>query len=155
MKTVHLATLARKAPATLAGALLGTATGCVAGAALAALLMVVPAQVRATPVADPHLDAFSPWISAWQRDVARGDAQAVAAATRLPFRFEGRRLDAEGFVRAVWPALFKPALRRCWAQARPQAEGRDRTLHCGAYTLYFEAGQRGWALREFNPEGAS
>jgi len=155
VNTARIASLARKAPATFAGALLGTATGCVAGAALAALLMVVPAQVRAAPVADPLMDAFSPWITAWQRDVARGDAQAVAATTRLPFLFEGRRLDAEGFVRAVWPALFKPALRRCWAQARPQAEGSDRTLHCGAYTLYFEAGQRGWALREFNAEGDS
>lgn len=147
------ATLVSRAPATLAGALCGTAAGCLAGAALAALLMVVPAAVRAAPVAAEPGAGFAPWLAGWQRSVASGDAQAVAAAARLPFLFEGRPLDAAGFVRAVWPALFKPALRRCWAQARPVAEGQDQTLHCGPYTLYFSAGERGWALREFNADG--
>jgi hypothetical protein len=137
-----------------AGAVLGTAAGCTLGAALAALLMVLPAQLRAAPA--PADTAFEAFATDWRRAVARGDAQAVAAATRLPFLFEGRALDAAGFSRQAWPALFTPALRRCWAHAKAVAEpgaAAERSLTCGAYTLHFDATGGAWRLREFSADG--
>lgn len=94
--------------------------------------------------------AFAPWLAAWQAEVARGDAAAVAARAQLPFLFEGQAQDAAGFARRVWPALFTPALRRCWAQARPLRDGDRQVLACGPYLLVFGADAAGrWALREF------
>jgi hypothetical protein len=137
-----------------AGAVLGTAAGCTLGAALAAVLMVLPAQLRAAPAAaGPGFEAFA---SDWRRAVARGDLQAVTATTRLPFLFEGRPLDAAGFGREAWPALFTPTLRRCWAQAPALAEPgapAERAITCGAYTLHFDATGGAWRLREFSADG--
>lgn len=137
-----------------AGTVLGAAAGCTLGAALAVLLMVLPATLRAAPAAaDAGFEAFA---SDWRRAVARGDAQAVTAATRLPFLFEGRPLDAAGFNRQAWPALFTPALRRCWAQAKAVAEAgtpAERAITCGPYTLHFDAAGGAWRLREFSADG--
>lgn len=98
---------------------------------------------------------FAAFHARWQGAVARGDAAAVAALTRLPFRFEGRLHGAEGFVRTVWPRLFDARLRRCVAERAPQAEGADRVLVCPPYALYFSAGPEGWRLREFGADGES
>lgn len=137
-----------------AGAVLGTAAGCTLGAALAALLMVLPAQLRAAP-ASSGAD-FEAFAGDWRRAVARGDLAAVTARTQLPFLFEGRSLDAAGFGRQVWPALFTPALRRCWAQAPALAEpgaAAERSITCGPYTLHFDASGGAWRLREFSADG--
>lgn len=105
--------------------------------------------------ATPNDAPIRPWLDDWQRAVARADAPAVAASVRLPFLFEGRQLDASGFVGKAWPSIFSPALRHCWSRARPMAEGRDQTLNCAPYTLYFEPGEAPgiWLLREFSADG--
>ena len=100
-------------------------------------------------------DGFAAFHDTFRTAVARGDAQAVAAVTRWPFLFEGRALDAAGFRRKAWPALFTPALRRCWAQAPAQAEpGQrgERSLHCAPYALHFDADRGRWQLREFSAD---
>jgi hypothetical protein len=145
----------RMAPA-LAGAVLGTAAGCTLGAALAALLMVLPAQLRAAPAPGSTDTGFEAFAADWRRAVARADLPAVTAATRLPFLFEGRPLDAAGFGQQAWPALFTPTLRRCWARAPALAEPgarAGRALTCGAYTLHFDASGGAWRLREFSADG--
>ena len=108
-----------------------------------------------TAPATPQGRAVSPWLDGWQNAVARNDSQAVVAAVRLPFLFQGRPLDAAGFVAQAWPAMFSPALRRCWSRARPLIEGRELTLTCAPYTLYFEPGPAPgtWLLREFGADG--
>ena len=112
---------------------------------LAAWLLPVAAQA----VAD---DGFAAFHAEFRAAVARGDAQAVAA---LPFLFEGRALDTAGFRREAWPALFTPALRRCWARAPALAEPgqpAERSLHCAPYALHFDAQGGRWRLREFSAD---
>lgn len=116
------------------------------GAALAGWIAAGPA------LAD---DGFAAFHAGFRAAVARGDAEAVAALTRLPFLFEGRSQDAAGFRQHVWPALFTPALRRCWAQARALAEAAqpaERSLHCAPYALHFDADGGRWRLREFSAD---
>lgn len=117
--------------------------------------LAAAALLLATAGAAGADDGFAAFHAGFRAAVARGDAQAVAALTRLPFLFEGRALDAAGFRREVWPALFAPALRRCWAQARALAEpgpGGDYSLHCAPYALHFDAAGGRWQLREFSAD---
>lgn len=106
----------------------------------------------------PHAgadDGFAAFQAGFRAAVARGDADAVATLTRLPFLFDGRPQDATGFRRVVWPALFTPSLRRCWAQARALSEpGQpgERSLHCTPYALHFDADGGRWRLREFSAD---
>lgn len=97
----------------------------------------------------PAAPDFQTFHTSFRAAVARNDAAAVAALTRLPFRFEGRLHGAEAFREQVWPRLFDTALRRCLAQAPAQVEGRDRVVFCPPYALYFDATDGGWKLREF------
>ena len=103
-------------------------------------------------------DGFAAFHATFRIAVARGEVQAMVALTRLPFLFEGRVLDAAGFRREVWPALFTPALRRCWVQARALTEpGQpgERSLHCAPYALHFVADGGRWQLREFSADAGS
>lgn len=118
---------------------------------LRASLLAVACALSISPRAGAD-DGFAAYLAEFRAAVARGDAEAVATLTRLPFLFEGRPQDATGFRRLVWPALFTPALRRCWAQARALAEpGQpgERSLHCTPYALHFDADGGRWQLREF------
>ena len=117
-------------------------------ALLASSWLAEPARVAAEP-------GFEPFLADWRAAVARGDADAVARQVRGPFLWEGRTLDVAGFRRHAWPALFTPALRRCWARAEPVAEpGQpgERALFCAPYALHFDAEGGQWALREFSAD---
>ena len=117
--------------------------------ALAAMLAAAPA------CAD---DGFAAFHADFRAAMARDDgdaADAVIALTRFPFLFEGSGHDAAGFRRAVWPVLFTPALRRCWARARALSEpGQpgEWSLHCAPYALHFDAEGGRWQLREFSAD---
>lgn len=116
------------------------------------LLAAAPAVPAASGGAD---DGFAAFHDEFRAAVGRGDAAAVATLTRLPFLFEGRLHDAAGFRQAVWPALFTPARRRCWATVRALAEpGQpgERSLHCAPYALHFDADGGRWQLREFSAD---
>ncbi len=95
---------------------------------------------------------FETFHARFRAAVAGGDAGAVAALTRMPFLFENRLHDAQGFVRQVWPRLFDARLRRCVARETPRPEGEDRVLFCGHYALYFDTAGGRWALREFGAD---
>lgn len=117
-----------------------------------ALLGLTAVLVAGASRADTGFDRF---LADWRAAVARGDGDAVAARLHGGFLFEGRALDAAGFRRQAWPALFTPALRRCWAVAPVQLERDDRatrSLHCGAYSLHFDAAGGRWALRGFGAD---
>lgn len=106
------------------------------------LLLLLAAPAAAAP-------DFQAFHAAFRAAVARNDAAAVAALTRLPFRFEGRLHGAEAFRLQVWPRLFDAPLRRCLAQAPALPEGQDRVVFCPPYALYFDARDGAWKLREF------
>lgn len=107
------------------------------------------------PAAQAQTSAdFSGFQAQFRAALARHDAAAVAALTRLPFQFEGRAHDAQGFVRQVWPRLFSAAIRRCLQQAQALSEGpRERVMFCRPYSFHFDASGGAWRLREFAADG--
>lgn len=120
-----------------------------AALALAALLAAAPSAAGATD-AGREFDAF---IERFRTALRSRDAAAIADLTRLPFLYEGRRLDRAAFVQVV-PTLFDARLSACLAKARPQAEGADRLLYCAPYTFHLRADASGrWRLAEFAADG--
>jgi hypothetical protein len=113
------------------------------------------AGARATPAvgaADAGRD-FDVFLDRFRAALHARDATAIADLTRLPFLYEGRRLDRAAFVQ-VLPALFDARLSACLAQARPQAEGACRLLYCALCTVHLRADAGGrWRLAEFAADG--
>lgn len=114
---------------------------------LLSLLAVAP-LARAAP-------DFAAFQSRFRAAVASQDAAAVASLTRLPFLFEGRPQDEQGFRRRVWPALFDAPRRRCLLSSQALSEGSDRVIFCAPYAFYFDAADGDWRLREFAVDGES
>lgn len=117
-----------------------------------ALAALVAGASSAAGAADAgrDVDAF---IERFRAALRARDAAAIADLTRLPFLYEGRRLDRAAFVQVV-PTLFDARLSACLAQARPQAEGADRLLYCAPYTFHLRADAAGrWRLDEFSADG--
>lgn len=86
---------------------------------------------------------------AWRAAAARGDAQALADLTALPFLYEGRPLDRAQFMAEAVPGLFTPAVRRCLQRAPAQAEGTDLVLWCKPYGFYLRRVDGAWSLADF------
>lgn len=117
--------------------------------ALATLLAAAPSVAGA---ADAGRD-FEAFIERFRAALRARDAAAIADLTRLPFLYEGRRLDRAAFVQVV-PTLFDARLSACLAKARPQPDGTDRLLYCAPYTFHLRADADGrWRLDEFAADG--
>lgn len=113
-----------------------------------ALAALVAGASSAAGAADAgrDVDAF---IERFRAALRARDAAAIADLTRLPFLYEGRRLDRAAFVQVV-PTLFDARLSACLAQA----EGADRLLYCAPYTFHLRADAAGrWRLDEFSADG--
>lgn len=95
----------------------------------------------------------TPAVGAADAALRARDATAIADLTRLPFLYEGRRLDRAAFVQGV-PTLFEARLSACLAQARPQAEVAGRLLYCAPCTVHLRADAVDrWRLAEFAADG--
>lgn len=116
-------------------------------------LLLLP-LLAAAPLARAEPD-FAAFQARFRAAVARQDAAAVAALTRLPFLFEGRPQDEQGFRRHVWPLLFDAPQRRCLLSSQAVSEGGDRVIFCAPYAFYFDATGGDWRLREFAADGES
>lgn len=117
-----------------------------------ALAVLAAGAPSLTGAADAGRD-FDLFVERFRAALRAGDAGAIADLTRLPFLYEGRRLDRAAFVQIV-PTLFDARLSACLAKARPQAEGADRLLYCAPYTFHLRADASGcWRLAEFAADG--
>ena len=116
------------------------------------IAMLLLSLLAAAPLARAEPD-FADFQSRFRAAVARQDAAAVAALTRLPFWFEGRPQDEQGFRRRVWPLLFDAPRRRCLLSSQAVSEGSDRVIFCAPYAFYFDATGGSWRLREFAADG--
>lgn len=120
-------------------------TWCVT-AVLVAALLAVSFAAQAGP------DPFTAFHAQFRAAVARADARAIAALTRVPFLYEGRELDRAGVERIV-PELFTPAVRRCFATAPAIAEEDRRVVFCAPYAFYFGRDGSAFRLLEFGADG--
>jgi hypothetical protein len=104
-------------------------------------------------IAAPSQDALPPpaaqAIAALRAAAAQPSPKPFAELTAWPFRFEGRLLQREAFVREAVPALFTPAVRACLQRAVPQAEDGRLVLWCKPYGFYLGPTPAGWRLIEF------
>jgi hypothetical protein len=79
---------------------------------------------------------FSSFWSSFKAVVARNDKQAVADVTKLPFLYDSKERDREGFLK-IYPELFTRRVRRCVATAKLVKEGENYEIFCGELILYF------------------
>lgn len=85
----------------------------------------------------------------FSRAVVRGEAAHVAALTRTPFLFEGKKLDSQAFQAAV-PRLFDAPMRDCLRSAKVVTAGARRQIACHGSRLVFEEVSRGdWRFTRF------
>lgn len=114
-----------------------------------ATCVLLAAIGRNTAHADPEFTAFH---ARFRNAVAANDAAAVADLVRLPFLFDGKSRDRREFLR-IYPALFTPNVRRCFASASAVVEDRGRVIFCAPYAFYFERRGGAWKLDAFNADG--
>jgi hypothetical protein len=115
-----------------------TARAALIAAMLACMALPLPSRA-ASP--DP--------IQAWRTAAVRGDAQALADLTVLPFLYGSRPLDRAQFVAQAVPGLFTPAVRRCLQRAPAQAEDGALVLWCKPYGFYLREVNGAWRLADF------
>jgi hypothetical protein len=123
---------------------------CVCRARLAAALFALAAPACAAPLPRDASD----FVLRLRAAAMTPGGDALAAATRLPFLYEGRAHDREGFVRRVVPQLFTLALRDCLRHARPAIDDAAQfTLWCAPYGLHVRRDAAGrWLLHEFSAD---
>jgi len=90
----------------------------------------------ATPATAQAPQTFSSFWRTFKAAIARNDKQAVADITKLPFLFDSKDRDREGFVK-IYPELFTRKIRRCVATAKPVKEAENYEIFCGDLILYF------------------
>jgi hypothetical protein len=96
---------------------------------LLSLLIITPTYPQ-TP------QTFSSFWKSFKAAVARNDKQAVADVTKLPFLYDSKERDREGFLK-IYPQLFSRSVRRCVAAAKPTKEGENYEIFCGELIFYF------------------
>lgn len=82
---------------------------------------------------DPEFNSF--WKS-FKATIAKNDKQAVADVTKLPFLYDSKERDREGFLK-IYPQLFTPKIRRCIARAKPLKEQDNYDVFCGELIFLF------------------
>ena len=93
------------------------------------LLFVAPTFAQAP-------QTFSSFWTTFRGAIARNDKEAVADITKLPFLYDSKERDREGFLK-IYPQLFTRKIRRCVATAKPSREGENYEIFCGDLILYF------------------
>ncbi len=92
-------------------------------------------------------DGFAGFWQDFRGAVVMGDAKSIAGATRTPFLFEGKSLDAGEFEAAA-PRLFDKAIRACFRTATPVTEGDQRLLFCRGTIFVFARDGGQWRFTE-------
>jgi hypothetical protein len=101
---------------------------------LAALIVVPTMAASLYPQKqDPEFQAF--WTQ-FKASVAKGDAEAVAAMTKLPFLFDSKEHDRKGFIR-IYSQLFDRKVTRCFATAKVLKEDDLYEVFCAKRIFYF------------------
>jgi len=104
-----------------------------------------PGLARAAETSAP---SFSSFLVSFKAAVARNDAKAIADMTKLPFLFDSKPRDHNGFQR-IYPALFDAKVRACFAKAKPLTEEDRFVIYCGRYIFYFGLDSGRYAFIEF------
>jgi len=80
--------------------------------------------------------SFASFWKTFKATIARNDKQAVADVTKLPFLYDSKERDREGFIK-IYDQLFSRKVRRCIATAKPAKEGENYDVFCGDLIFYF------------------
>lgn len=104
---------------------------------IAALVIIAAAGTagQAQP-SRPSVNSFTNFLVSFKAAVARNDAKAVANMTKLPFLFDSKLRNHNGFQK-IYPALFDAKVRACFAKAKPVTEEDRFVIYCGRYIFYF------------------
>jgi len=81
-------------------------------------------------------ETFATFWKNFKGAVARNDKQAIADVTKLPFLFDSKERDREGFLK-IYSQLFTPKIRRCIGKAKATKEGENYDVFCGELIFYF------------------
>lgn len=153
LSLINLVAALAQAPAasnTASGApIASSARGTTATAAVIPQAAAAGSVPRAGDAPAMPLPAF---LAQWRMLALRPDAGGLARHTHLPFQFQGRALDRDGFIREAVPALFDRATRSCIERGVPQREGERWTLWCRPYGFVFAQRDGRWGLLEFGTD---
>jgi hypothetical protein len=97
------------------------------------VLLAIPNAHSQNSTSDPAFDSF--WKT-FKVAVAKNDKEAVADLTKLPFLYESKERDRAGFLK-IYPALFTPRVRKCFATAKLVKEQENYDVFCGQLIFYF------------------
>ena len=75
--------------------------------------------------------------------------------TQMQFMFDSKPRDSAGF-QTIYPQLFDPKVRACFAKAKTVVEHDAQVVNCGRYIFYFRVVNERCRLSEFaaGPEAA-
>jgi len=76
-------------------------------------------------------------IRKFQAAVVKGDAEAVASMTQLPFMLDNKNLDRAKFVKVV-PEIFNAKMKKCFATAKTVKDQNGFDIFCGQQMFVFE-----------------
>ena len=96
---------------------------------IALLLLLIASPAYSQP-------SFSSFWTTFKAAIARNDKQAVAGLTKLPFLYDSKEQDHDGFIK-IYPQLFTRQIRRCIATAKPTKENENYDVFCGELIFYF------------------
>src|SRR5436190_6301566 len=103
---------------------------------LAALTLLSSALTFSNAQTTSTTTDFGSFWKTFKATVARNDKQAVADVTKLPFLYDSKERDREGFIK-IYDQLFTSKIRRCIATAKPKKEGANYDVFCGDLIFYF------------------
>ena len=105
--------------------------------ALTVLLLISSGLGAQNQVEDAQ--SFASFWMPFKAAVTKGDKEAVATATRLPFFYHSKHLSKADFVKN-YASLFNQKTQRCFAGAKP-VKAKDResySVFCGSMIYVFE-----------------
>jgi len=85
----------------------------------------------------PANESMASFWTRFQAAVVKGDAEAIASMTQLPFMLDNRNLDKAKFVKAV-PQIFSTKMKTCIAKAKPVKDKDGFEIFCGEQMYVFE-----------------
>lgn len=101
-------------------------------AAIVLLILLFSVASAQKQTLDPEFSAF--WKT-FKGLLAKNDKEAIADITKLPFLYDSKERDRAGFIK-IYPQLFTPKIRRCFATAKPTREQQNYDVFCGDLIFY-------------------
>ena len=100
----------------------------------AAMLLIFSSTLAPAQTSDEA--SFNSFWTTFKAAIAKNDKAAVADQTKLPFLYDSKPRDREGFLK-IYPQLFTLKIRRCIARAKPMKEQENYDVFCGQLIFYF------------------